>query len=80
MAQQQHRGPEARKVELERRLDENEKTVSRGLSSNDDGPEQDQSARQQQQSGGGQGHKAQQAAPHRSGRPSGGNIRQDREE
>lgn len=50
MAQQQHRGPGARKVELERRLDENEKTVSRGLASNDDDPKQGPTARQQQSS------------------------------
>ena len=50
MAQQQHRGPEARKVELERRLDENEKTVSRGLASNDTSAKQDKASGQQQQS------------------------------
>ncbi len=51
MAQQQHyRGPEARKVELERRLDENEKTVSRGLASSDTTAKRDKASGRQQQS------------------------------
>lgn len=67
MAKEQDRGPGARKVELERRLDANTGTAQQGLDT-DSGDEQ------AMQTGSGRGHKAQQAERHRSGRPSGGNV------
>ncbi|WP_028078995.1 hypothetical protein [Solimonas soli] len=65
MAREQQRGPRARKIELERRLDANAE-LGRGAAANDATPPQQATPR---------GHKAQQAQPHRPGRPSGGNIR-----
>jgi len=72
MAKEQQRGPGARKVELERRLDANA-DLSRRAAANDQDPHELEGTPQQQ--GTPRGHKAQQAQPHRSGRPSGGNIR-----
>lgn len=72
MAQQQHRGPEARKIELERRLDENEKTVSRGLASDKPEAEKKQASAQQQQSEG-PNRQDQLGASHRSGQANAGN-------
>ncbi|WP_341918201.1 hypothetical protein [Hydrocarboniphaga effusa] len=79
MAQQQHRGPEARKIELERRLDENEKTVSRGLASDQEDSEKKNVSGQQQQSGG-PDHRGRQGSADRSTPPGGGKLRQDRKE
>lgn len=78
MAQEQNLGPGARKIELERRLDANAELERRALE-----PAAQRVSRQQQQGqppaspqqGTHQGHKGQQAQPHRSGRPSGGNVR-----
>ena len=72
--QEQDRGPGAEKVELEHRLDSNADKTKKGLQRDDnasnEGPDPDQPADQST----GRGHKAQQAQPHRSGRPSGGNT------
>lgn len=78
-SQDQNRGPQARKVELERRLDANADLERRAASSAAGDDDADGAPTPHQQATG-RGHKAQQAEPHRSGRPSGGNIRQDRDE
>ena len=60
MAQQQHhRGPEARKIELERRLDKNENTLRRGLCSTEDESSKEEGASSHQGSAkqGGQAHR-----------------------
>ena len=90
MAQQQQRGPGARKVELERRLDANADVERQALdgdarprsrpSANDDRIEAAKDTPTPSQQHCGRGHKAELAQPHRSGRPSGGNIRHDREQ
>lgn len=73
MAQKQKHGPGVRKAELERRLDANSAAVRSIRRDEGDPAEVEGSAPVQQQSSG-RGHKAQQAPPHRSGRPSGGNV------
>lgn len=72
--QEQKRGPGARKVELERRLDANTDAAKRALPDDAPASEADDDGTTAQQQGGGLGHKAQRAQPHRSGRPSGGNA------
>jgi hypothetical protein len=87
MAMDQNRGPGARKVELERRLDANAELERRVLQQDESAGQQAQQGQPGQptrqqgalpagaQQGTQQGHKGQQAQPHRSGRPSGGNVR-----
>lgn len=77
MAQEQNLGPGARKIELERRLDANAELERRAMSSPTPEPsrQQQQAVGPSSQFGSPQGHKGQQAKPHRSGRPSGGNVR-----
>lgn len=83
---EQNRGSQARKIELEHRLDANADAEHRRFAVRTDGVAREEQAGAltpqptPQQHGGGRGHKAQQAAPHRSGRPGGGNIRNEAEE
>jgi hypothetical protein len=75
--QEQDRGPGARKIKLERHLDANADAANRNFGS---AAREDDAAREADAEVGGQqasprGHKGQLAHPHRSGRPSGGNIR-----
>lgn len=75
MEQEQKRGPQSRKVELERRLDANASVERREFAAAND-----ERAPTPHHQSSGRGHKAQQATPHRPGRPSGGNIRSEPDE
>ena len=68
MAQQEDRGPGARKIKLEKRLDANADAMKEAAGVEDGGVLSGQQASPR-------GHKGQLAQPHRSGRPSGGNVR-----
>lgn len=70
MSNLQQRGPAARKIELERRLDANADIA-------DAGSELQAGAATPHQQGTQRGAKAQLATPHRPGRPGGGNIRRE---
>jgi hypothetical protein len=74
MAKEQNRGPGARKVELERRLDRNTETTQEGVRQGEAADADDAAEGRAYQQATGRGHKAQQAERHRSGRPSGGNV------
>ena len=71
MAQEQHRGAGARKVEIERRLDANADISRRNLATDAAEGEQHPAFK----GSGGHGHKAQAAQPQRIERPGGGNSR-----
>jgi hypothetical protein len=79
-SQEQDRGPGARKIKLEKRLDANAEAGRRNFG--DQAREEDESREAEARTGQQatpRGHKGQMAQPHRSGRPSGGNIRTDDE-
>jgi len=74
--QEEDRGPGARKTPLEKRLNTNADLAKRNFSPEGRSEDADREAEiRPGASGTPRGHKGQLAQPHRSGRPSGGNIR-----